>query len=227
MSAIPRILIVEDEPDLAFGLMDDLKVEGYEVELARDGVTAGLRARAKPWDLILLDVMLPGKDGFEVCRELRRSGVRTPVIMLTAKIQEAEKVLGLELGADDYVTKPFSPRELRARIKAALRRSGENAPEVYCFGDIEVDSTRGELRRSGQPQEVTSLEFRLMEAFIRNRGRIMSRDQLLEAAWGRDTFVTDRVVDHHIVNLRRKIEPNPEEPRYLVCVRGMGYRFDG
>ena len=227
MPDMPRILIVEDEPDIAFGLQDDLKVEGYEVEIARDGVSAGRRARAETWDLILLDVMLPGKDGFEVCRELRRSGVRTPLIMLTAKTQEAEKVLGLELGADDYVTKPFSPLELRARIKAALRRSAENTPEIYRFGDIEVDFTRGELRRSGKPQEITSLEFRLLQAFIRNRGRIMSRDRLLEAAWGRDTFVTDRVVDHHIVNLRRKIEPNPEASRYLICVRGMGYRFDG
>ena len=227
MPDAPRILVVEDEPDIAFGLQDDLKVEGYEVEIVRDGVSAGRRARAESWDLILLDVMLPGKDGFEVCRELRRSGVRTPVIMLTAKPQEAEKVLGLDLGADDYVTKPFSPRELRARIKAALRRSAENVPEIYRFGDIDVDFTRGELRRSGKPLEMTSLEFRLMETFIRNRGRIMSRDQLLEAAWGRDTFVTDRVVDHHIVNLRRKIEPDPEQPRYLICVRGMGYRFDG
>jgi len=227
MPDAPRILVVEDEPDIAFGLQDDLKVEGYEVEIVRDGVSAGRRARAESWDLILLDVMLPGKDGFEVCRELRRSGVRTPVIMLTAKTQEAEKVLGLDLGADDYVTKPFSPRELRARIKAALRRSAESVPEIYRFGDIEVDFTRGELRRSGKPLEMTSLEFRLMETFIRNRGRIMSRDQLLEAAWGRDTFVTDRVVDHHIVNLRRKIEPDPEQPRYLICVRGMGYRFDG
>ena len=222
-----RILIVEDEPDLAFGLEDDLKTEGYEVEIVRDGVTASRRARTEAWDLILLDVMLPRRDGFEVCRDLRRSGLRTPIIMLTAKAQEAEKVLGLELGADDYVTKPFSPRELRARIKAALRRSSAEAPEVYRFGDIEVDFARAELRRGGAPVEVTSLEFKLMGAFIRNRGRVLSRDQLLEAAWGRDTFVTDRVVDHHIVNLRRKIEPRPEEPRYLISVRGMGYRFDG
>jgi two-component system alkaline phosphatase synthesis response regulator PhoP len=222
-----RILVVEDEPDLAFGLEDDLRTEGYDVEIVRDGVTASQRAREDTWDLILLDVMLPRRDGFEVCRDLRRSGLRTPIIMLTAKAQEAEKVLGLELGADDYVTKPFSPRELRARIKAALRRSSAEAPEVYRFGDIEVDFTRAELRRGGAPVEVTSLEFKLMGAFIRNRGRVLSRDQLLEAAWGRETFVTDRVVDHHIVNLRRKIEPRPEEPRYLISVRGMGYRFDG
>lgn len=222
-----RILVVEDEPDLAFGLEDDLKTEGYEVEVVRDGLTASRRAREENWNLILLDVMLPGRDGFEVCRDLRRSGSRTPIIILTAKTQEAEKVLGLELGADDYITKPFSPRELRARIKAALRRSSAEVPEVYRFSDVEVDFTRAELRRSGAPVEVTSLEFKLMGAFIRNRGRVLSRDQLLEAAWGRDTFVTDRVVDHHIVNLRRKIEPRPAEPRYLISVRGMGYRFDG
>ena len=225
MPDMPRILVVEDEPDIAFGLQDDLKVEGYEVEIVRDGVSAGRRAQAESWDLILLDVMLPGKDGFDVCRELRRSGVRTPVIMLTAKTHEAEKVLGLDLGADDYVTKPFSPRELRARIKAALRRSAENKPEIYRFGDIEVDFTRAELRRRGKPVETTSLEFKLMEVFIRNRGRIMTRNQLLQAAWDPNTFVTDRVVDHHIVNLRRKIEPRPEQPRYLISVRGMGYRF--
>jgi len=224
-----RVLVVEDEQHLADGLRFNLEAEGYQVQVTDTGESALQVLKSDPvaFDVVVLDVMLPGKDGFEVCRELRRSGVRTPVIMLTAKTQEAEKVLGLELGADDYVTKPFSPLELRARIKAALRRSAENTPEVYRFGDIEVDFARAELRRDGKPQEITSLEFRLMEAFIRNRGRIMSRDQLLEAAWGRDTFVTDRVVDHHIVNLRRKIEPHPEAPRYLVCVRGMGYRFDG
>jgi two-component system alkaline phosphatase synthesis response regulator PhoP len=227
MPGVARILIIEDEPDIAFGLQDDLKVEGYEVEVVRDGNAAGPRARSESWDLILLDVMLPGKDGFEICRELRRSGVRTPIIMLTAKSREAEKVLGLDLGADDYVTKPFSPRELRARVKAALRRSTDNTPDVYRFGDVEIDFTRGELRCRGKPLEMTSLEFRIMEAFVRNRGRIMSRDQLLEAAWGRDTFVTDRVVDHHIVNLRRKIELDPQKPYYLICVRGLGYRFDG
>ncbi len=222
-----RILVIEDDPDLAFGLVDDLKTEGYVVEVIRDGVTASRRARTEPWDLVLLDVMLPGRDGFEVCRDLRRAGMRMPIIMLTAKTQEAEKVMGLELGADDYVTKPFSPRELRARIKAALRRSCADGPETYRFGEIEVDFSRAELRRAGMPIEVSSLEFKLLGAFIRNRGHVLNRDQLLAAAWGRDTFVTDRVVDHHIVNLRRKIEPQPDEPRYLISVRGMGYRFDG
>jgi DNA-binding response OmpR family regulator len=145
-----RILVVEDEPGIALGLEDDLKMEGYEVEVAGDGVTASRRAREAGFDLILLDVMLPGKDGFEVCRELRRAGLRTPILMLTAKAQEAEKVMGFELGADDYVTKPFGTRELRARIKALLRRAaGERETERYAFGEVEVDFTRGELRRNG------------------------------------------------------------------------------
>jgi len=224
---VRRILIVEDEADLAFGLEDDLKVEGYQVEIARDGETGSRRAREETWDLILLDIMLPRKDGFEVCRELRRAGVRTPIIMLTAKAQEAEKILGLELGADDYVTKPFSPRELRARIKAVLRRTETLVSEVFCFGDVEVDFARGEVRRAGQAVEVTPLELKLLKAFVASRGRILSRQQLLEAAWGAQTFVTDRVVDGHIVSLRRKIEPEPAKPRYLVSVRGLGYRFDG
>ena len=222
-----RILVVEDEPDLAFGLEDDLKVEGFEVEVARDGEHAARRVREEHWDLVLLDVMLPGKDGFEVCRELRRAGVRTPIIMLTAKVQETEKILGLELGADDYVTKPFSPRELRARIKAVLRRTEPEIPESWRFGDVEVDLGRGELRRDGRPVEVTALELKLLAAFLASRGRVLSRQQLLEAAWGGGTFVTDRAVDAHIVNLRRKIEDYPRDPRYIVSVRGLGYRFDG
>jgi DNA-binding response OmpR family regulator len=222
-----RILVVEDEPDLAFALEDDLKVEGYDVEVARDGETASHRGREEHWDLVLLDVMLPGKDGFEVCRELRRAGVRAPIIMLTAKAQESEKVLGLEMGADDYVTKPFSPRELRARIKAVLRRTAAETPPVSTFGDVEVDLARGELRRQGRPVEVTPLELKLLAAFLAARGRVLSRGQLLEAAWGSDTFVTDRAVDAHIVQLRRKIEADPKVPRYIVSVRGLGYRFDG
>ncbi len=222
-----RILVVEDEPRLALGLEDDLKLEGYEVEVARDGETASQRAREQPFDLIILDVMLPRKDGFEVCRELRRAGVRTPVILLTAKTQESDKILGLELGADDYVTKPFSPRELRARVKAALRRAAGEMPEIYRFGDVEVDFTRCELRQAGKAVEMTPIEFRLLAGFIRHRGHTLSRDKLLDEVWGRETFVTDRVVDTHITNLRKKIEPKPSEPRFLVSVRGMGYRFDG
>jgi len=222
-----RILIVEDDRDLAFGLSDDLQVEGYEVDVVADGETAIKRALEDHWDLILLDIMLPHKDGFEVCRQLRRSGVHTPIIMLTARAQDAEKILGLELGADDYITKPFNPRELRARVKAVLRRTEDETPEIYHFRDIEVDFSRGELRRAGIPVDVTPLELKLLAAFIGSRGRILSRQQLLDAAWGRDIFITDRTVDAHIVNLRRKIEPEPKKPRYLVSIRGLGYRFDG
>jgi two-component system alkaline phosphatase synthesis response regulator PhoP len=222
-----RILVVEDEPGIALGLQDDLQIEGYEVELIADGMEASRKARKEAFDLILLDVMLPGKDGFDVCRELRRAGLKTPIIMLTAKAQEAEKILGLDLGADDYMTKPFSPRELRARIRAALRRSGGETADVYGFGDVEVDFTRCELRREGRAVETTPTEFKLMTTFVRNRGRLLSREKLLDDAWGRDTFVTDRVVDNHIVSLRKKIEPEPGNPRYLISVRGMGYRFDG
>ena len=222
-----RILIVEDEPDIALALEDDLRTEGYDVEVASDGETASRRARDGSWDLLLLDVMLPRKDGFEVCRDLRRAGVTTPIIFLTARAQEAEKVLGLEMGADDYVTKPFSPRELRARIKTVLRRVSPAKSERYAFGAVEVDFGRGELVRDGRKLEVTPLELKLLSTFIERRGRVLSRDQLLDAAWGSGTHVTDRVVDTHIVNLRRKIEPSPAEPRFLVSVRGLGYRFDG
>jgi DNA-binding response OmpR family regulator len=222
-----RILVVEDEPPIASALEDDLKLEGYEVEVVRDGDTASRRAREQSFDLIILDVMLPHKDGFEVCRELRRAGLRTPVILLTAKTQESDKVLGLELGADDYVTKPFSPRELRARVKAALRRTAGEMPEIYRFGDAEVDFTRCELRRGGRALEMTPIEFKLLAAFIRHRGQTLSREKLLDDVWGRETFVTDRVVDTHVTNLRKKIESKPSEPRFLVNVRGMGYRFEG
>jgi len=223
-----RILAVEDEPDIALGLLDDLGVEGHEVEVVGDGETAVRRGREPHWDLILLDVMLPKKDGFDVCRELRRAGIRTPIILLTARTQEAEKVLGFEHGADDYVTKPFSPRELRARIKAVLRRTtGGDRPDTYAFGEVEVDFGRAELRREGRAIEVTPLELKLLGTFIGRRGRVLTRDQLLDAAWPPGVHVTDRAVDAHIVNLRRKIEAHPEEPRFVVSVRGLGYRFDG
>jgi len=223
-----RILVVEDEPGIALGLEDDLKMEGYEVEVLSDGIAASRRAREIGFDLILLDIMLPGKDGFEVCRELRRHGLQTPILVLTAKALEAEKVMALELGADDYVTKPFGTRELRARIKALLRRSaGEQDTQAYRFGEVEVDFVRGEMRKSGQPVELTPLEFKLLALFIKSRGRVLSRERLLAGAWSPDTFASERIVDNHIINLRRKIEPDPSKPRYLLNLRGLGYRFDG
>ncbi len=223
----PRILIVEDEPGIALGLEDDLKMEGYEVEVATDGLSAARRAKEAKFDLILLDIMLPGKDGFEVCRELRRAGLRVPVMMLTAKTQESEKVMALELGADDYVTKPFGTRELRARIKALLRRSNGDAPaQPLRFGDIELDFARGELRKSGAPVELTATEFKLLAVLVRSAGRVLSRNQLLDAVWGAGTFASERIVDNHIANLRRKIEPDAANPRYIKNIRGLGYRFD-
>src|ERR1051326_9201812 len=198
-----RILIVEDEPDIARGLQLDLTDEGYEAEIVADGEDASRIAREPAWDLILLDVMLPRKDGFEICRDLRRARVRTPVLMLTAKAHEAEKVMGLDLGADDYVTKPFSPKELRARIRALLRRGvADEAQELYRFSDVEVDFARGEVRRSGHIVDMTPLEFKLLGAFIKNRGRVLQRDRLLDLVWGPGTFVTQRVVDNYIVTLR-------------------------
>jgi two-component system alkaline phosphatase synthesis response regulator PhoP len=225
-----RILVVEDEPGIAFALEDDLRMEGYDVQVAGDGVVALRRARETAFDVIVLDIMLPGKDGFDVCRELRHGGCRTPILMLTAKTQEAEKVLGLELGADDYMTKPFGTRELRARVKALLRRTGgdrQTPADTYAFGDVEVDFARGELRRGGQAIDLTPIEFKLLGAFVRGRGRVLSRDQLMDAAWGHGVFASARVVDNHIANLRKKIERDPTDPQFLKNVRGLGYRFDG
>ncbi|MGH9253549.1 MAG: response regulator [Vicinamibacterales bacterium] len=221
-----RLLVVEDEAGIAFALEADLRAEGYDVVVATTGEEAMRTVRARSVDLVLLDVMLPGKDGFEVCREMRRSGVRAPIIMLTAKAQEAEKVMGLELGADDYITKPFSPRELRARVKAALRRAAPESPDVFRFGNTEVDFARCEVRRGADTIDLSALEFKLLTAFVRSRGRVLTREQLLDAAWGRNVSLNDRVVDNHIVSLRRKIEPDPERPQFLVNIRGLGYRFD-
>jgi DNA-binding response OmpR family regulator len=224
---VTHILIVEDDPSIALALEDDLTLEGYQVSVARDGQDAVVRAREQEVDLILLDLMLPKKGGIEVCRELRRAGMRTPIIMLTAKAHEAEKVMGLDSGADDYVTKPFSPAELRARIKSLLRRTVSGAPAIYRFGDVEADFERFELRRSGTVVHVTRIELKLLAAFVRHRGRVLSRAFLRDEVWGRNAFMTDRVIDTHVVNLRRKIEVDPADPRHVVSVRGVGYRFDG
>ncbi len=223
-----KILIVEDEAGIAFGLENDLQTEGYEVAVVGDGNEAVRRASSEAFDLILLDVMLPGKDGFEVCRELRRGGMKSPIILLTARTQEAEKVMGLDVGADDYVTKPFSPRELRARIRALLRRTAPPAQEdVFRFAQCELDLGRFELRRGGQRLDTTTTELKLLAAFVRCRGRVLTREKLLDELWGSGFAVTDRVIDNHVVALRKKIEEEPAAPRYLISVRGLGYRFDG
>ena len=222
-----RVLVVEDEPSIAMALEDELTHHGYEVEVVRDGQAAVDEGRDPRFDGIVLDIMLPKKDGFTVCRELRALGVRTPILMLTAKSQEQDVVRGLEVGADDYVTKPYRPPELRARIQALLRRSSEPTLDTYRFGDVDVDFVRREVRQGSRPVALTPLEFRLLETFIRLRGRALGRQRIIDEAWGHDTFVTARAVDNQVTNLRKKIEPNPSEPRFIFSVRGFGYRFDG
>ncbi len=222
-----RILIVEDEARLARALREDLALEGYDAEVCGDGADAVKRAADEAFDLVILDVMLPHKDGFEVCRELRRKGLRMPILMLTARSAESEKVLGLETGADDYVTKPFSPRELRARIRAGLRRGVDGMPAQHHFGEVQVDLQRCEMKVAGRVVDTSAVEMKLLAAFLRHRGHTLSRATLLDEVWGPGTYVTERVVDTHVANLRKKIEPEPATPRYLVSVRGMGYRFDG
>lgn len=222
-----RILVVEDEPTISIALQDDLEEEGYRVEAVADGLTALDKLRSSPWDLVLLDVMLPGKDGFTVLREMRKAGNKSAVILLTARGQEEDRIAGLKLGADDYVTKPFSRQELLLRVQAVLRRSGAVEAEHYSFGDIVIDPRRGEVRRSGQVIDVTALEFRLLLMFLENRGQVLSIDRIIQIVWGPDTFQTDRVVYTHINNLRAKVEPVPSQPRYIVSIRGLGYRFDG
>jgi two-component system alkaline phosphatase synthesis response regulator PhoP len=220
-----RLLIVEDDPTLALGLEKDFTLEGYQVVVARDGISGARLALDEQFDLVVLDVALPGKDGFEVCREIRRARVPVPIIMLTARTQDTDKVLGLDLGADDYVTKPFSPRELRARVNAAIRRAHGTPAAVYRVGAFEVDTGRCEVSVNGTLVPLSALEFKLLLAFVRQRGRVLTRTALLDEVWGPGTNVTDRVVDTHVMKLRRKIEAvMTGQP--LVGVRGMGYRFD-
>jgi DNA-binding response OmpR family regulator len=221
-----RILVVEDEPDIALGLQLDLVNEGYRVDVVGDGAEAVQRGQAPEVDLIILDIMLPTLDGFEVCRELRRLRVRTPVLMLTAKTHEAEKIMGLDMGADDYVTKPFSPRELRARVRALIRRASPEVEPAQRFGACEVDFSRAELRRGNAVSDLTAIELKMLQLFLRQPGRVLSRAQVITDVWGPDIFVTDRVVDTHVVKLRRKVEVDPADPKHIVSVRGLGYRFE-
>lgn len=224
-----RILVVEDELTIATGLRDDLELEGFKVEVVDDGKVALRRILEEDFDLILLDVMLPGMDGFDVCREVRLKGNHTPIIMLTAKGQEVDRVVGLELGADDYVTKPFSRRELLARIKAVLRRAQRHAKTsgIYRFADITVDFDRFEVSRRGEKIGLTAMEFKLLRIFLKHRGQVLTIDEIMEEGWGSDAVLTDRVVYTHVDNLRHKLEKDPRNPRFLIGVRGVGYRFDG
>jgi len=224
-----RILIVEDEPNMVAGLRDNFEFEGYDVITAPDGVAGLERALNEAPDLIVLDVMMPRMSGLDVCKQLKAKRPSLPIIMLTARGQEVDKVVGLELGADDYVTKPFSIRELLARVKAVLRRAKvvPKDQEQYTFGDIEVNLRSCQVSRSGKALEISSREFDLLKYFLCHPGEALSRDRLLEEVWGYDRFPTTRTVDAHIVRLRQKLEPKPEEPRFILTVHGTGYKFVG
>jgi two-component system alkaline phosphatase synthesis response regulator PhoP len=224
-----KILIVEDEPAMVAGLRDNFEYEGYEVISAGDGVTGLERALTDSPDLVVLDVMMPRMSGLDVCKQLKAKRPSVPIIMLTARGQEIDKVVGLELGADDYVTKPFSIRELMARVKAVLRRSSTSAPapDIYRFSDVEVNVRSNEVRRNGELVDLSSKEFALLEYFIAHPVETLSRDRLLDAVWGYENYPNTRTVDTHIVHLRQKLEPNPEEPRFILTVHGSGYKFVG
>ncbi len=224
-----KILVVEDDRAILDGLGAALAAEGYEVECVPDGRTGLDRARAGAPSLLILDIMLPGMSGFEVAKKLRDEGRALPIILLTARSEEDDRVLGLELGADDYVTKPFSVRELLARVRSILRRARPAAPEhpqSYRFGDVSVDFRRQAVMKAGRPVELSAREFRILSYFVDHAGEMLSRERLLSEIWGYDAFPTTRTVDNHILRLRKKIEDDPESPRFIVTRRGAGYVFE-
>jgi two-component system alkaline phosphatase synthesis response regulator PhoP len=225
-----KILFVEDEPGLVRTVSDRLRGEGYAVETAADGESAMERATTGLFDLLLLDVMLPGKSGFDVCRDLRQRGVTVPILMLTARRQMVDKVIGLKIGADDYLTKPFNMRELLARVEALLRRS-LNTPSprqpIYQFGSLRVDLWRAEVLRDGKPVTISAREFQLLRYFIEHRGELLSREKLLHEVWGYSATPSTRTVDVHVTWLRQKIESNPKQPQFILTVYGLGYKFAG
>jgi DNA-binding response OmpR family regulator len=229
ISRPPKILVVEDEPKMVAGLRDNFEFEGYEVITAADGVEGLQRALGEAPDLVVLDVMMPRLSGLEVCKQLRAQRGSIPIIMLTARGQEVDKVVGLELGADDYVTKPFSIRELLARVKAVLRRTAvvPKNQDQHSFGDVEVDLRRCRVLRSGKALDISSKEFELLKYFVCHSGETLSRDRLLEEVWGYENYPTTRTVDTHLARLRQKLEPDPEQPQYFLTVHGTGYRFVG
>jgi two-component system alkaline phosphatase synthesis response regulator PhoP len=223
-----KILIVEDDPGISLGLKDEFESEGYNVLTADDGEKGWEAAKNQKLDLIILDIMLPVMDGYEVCKRLRMEGNRTSIIMLTVKDKEIDKVLGLELGADDYVTKPFSLRELIARAKAVLRRGEARSEDLaaYSFDQIELYFKKYEATKKGKNLELTPLEFHLMKLMIQKKGEVLTRDDFLDGVWGADNLsVTNRTVDSHIANIRKKIEDDPADPKHIVSVRGVGYKF--
>jgi DNA-binding response OmpR family regulator len=224
-----RVLVVEDDPDILRGLADNLTFESYEVVTATDGEAAYQLIHERKPDLVLLDLMLPNLSGYELCRKVRSEGVATPIIMLTARGEEADRVLGLDLGADDYITKPFSVRELLARIRAVLRRShaSDKAPDELRFDDVIVDFRRYDARRGGRAIDMTRKEFGLLRLLASRAGEVVTREVLLDEVWGYEATPTTRTVDNHVAMLRAKIEPNPAMPTHLVTVFGVGYKWIG
>jgi len=225
-----KILVIEDEPDMVRGLQDNLTFEGYEVLVETEGPDGLRRALSEQVDLILLDLMLPKMSGYDVCKKIRENGIATPIIMLTARGQEIDKVLGLELGADDYVAKPFSLRELLARIRAVLRRSessGGQPIETYSFGNVVLNFKHYQASKSGEELVLTPKEFEILRHLISNRGKTVSRADLLDKVWGLESYPTTRTVDNHILKLRKKIEDDPASPDFIISVHGMGYKFLG
>lgn len=224
-----KVLIIEDEPDMVLGLQDNFEFEGYEVLVARDGKDGMNQALSGKPDLILLDIMLPRMSGLDVCRQLRRNGVDIPVIMLTARGQEIDKVIGLEVGADDYVTKPFSIKELLARVRAQLRRASKQVVQIetYSLGDIELNFSNYQATKAGEQIELSPREFEILKYFIQHRGEAITRERLLDDVWGYDCFPITRTVDNHIAKLRQKIEPTPTDPQYIITIHRVGYKFLG
>lgn len=222
-----KILLVEDELGLILTLTDRLRSENFEVVSATDGESGLQKALSENFDLLILDVMLPKKNGYDVCRDLRQKNITTPVLMLTAKGETLDKVLGLKLGADDYLTKPFEVIELLARIEALLRRSpaASNSAENFLFGDVAVNFKRAEVTKSNQPVELSAIEFKLLQFLIENRGAVHSRDKLLDEVWGYDAMPSTRTVDVHVAWLRQKLEDNPKYPQFIQTVHGLGYKF--
>ena len=222
-----RILVADDEKDMVTGLRDNLQFEGYEVSVAFDGEAALAEATTNSPDLILLDIMMPKMEGLEVCRRIREAGFRIPILMLTAKSQEIDIVRGLEVGADDYITKPFSIRELLARIKAALRRTevGKGLSRVLRVGETTVDMVKGKVVRGETEHNLGHFELQILKILVENAEQPVERNKLLDVIWGLEGFPATRTVDNHIVSLRRKIEPDPKEPRHIVTVHSIGYKF--
>ena len=221
-----RILIADDEPEIVRGLEDNLRFEGYQTVSATNGQDAIALALSDAPDLVLLDIMMPRMSGWDVCRELRRRGVDVPVIMLTARGAEVDRVLGLELGADDYVTKPFSLRELLARVRAVLRRPGPRQKfEEFAFGDVRVRPSGRQVFKAGCEVRMTRKEFDLLVFLVEHRGEVITRERLLDEVWGYERFPTTRTVDTHVLKLRRKFEADPDRPRWILTVHGQGYRF--